>query len=111
MAASLALLNDSQRQELQSFTEVQEKQRDELVAALKKSVEDHLAQLKPLSQTGYLRSRNQFDNLSYTTYSCIRGGSAVRTLVMAPHKQNNVVYAAQENTVTPIAIKFGVAAF
>ncbi|KAG5499684.1 hypothetical protein JIQ42_05160 [Leishmania sp. Namibia] len=107
--ASWKRLTEEQRVTLEAFFSAQEKERDERITALQKAVEAHVAQLQPLAKTPYHRSRGQFSNLPYTAVGCVRGGSAVVSLVsISAVPGYDKVYAAQANSIAAVAVQFGV---
>ena len=107
--ASWKKLTLEQRAALEEFCTAQETERDRRIAALRTSVEAHIAQVQPLAKTVYHRSRAQFTNLSYTTVGHLHSDTAVTAMAAASlvPGYTDKVYAAQVNVIVPVTVAIG----
>lgn len=107
--ASWKKLTEEQRNALEAFCTAQEAERDRRVAALRESVEAHVAQVQPLTKAVYHRSRAQFANLTHTISGHVHGGSAVKAMAAATLVPGyaDKVFAAQVHAIVPVTVAVG----
>ncbi|KEG08439.1 serine/threonine protein kinase [Trypanosoma grayi] len=100
----LALLDDTQREELKTFRQEQEKERDDEITKLRDAATERKAVVGAIAAATYDTARDQFFRLSFTSYKKI-GSEAVQAVVVAP---GGVCCAAQSDRIVAVDITPGI---